>query len=302
MLMRIFAISDLHLSEAKSKPMDIFGQHWIEHWTKIRKNWINTVEQDDVVLIPGDISWAMTLDDALADLNSIGQLPGKKIIIRGNHDYWWSSISRVRQALPLDMFALQNDSIHIQGITFCGTRGWVTPSETNSVEVDSCEVAPGMMIPGRAAPVEIISDVVAPGESTSEEVASGEIIPSGAAPVEEITPDGVVLGKREKLLKAKKQHDIKIFNREIHRLRLSLDSAKEAEEIIVLLHYPPFDEKGKQNDIAQLLKEYPVSHAVFGHLHNISPKDVVEGNIEGINYHLVSCDYLNFELKLIMKV
>lgn len=247
--MRIFAISDLHLSEAKSKPMDIFGEHWIDHWTKIRKNWINTVEQEDVVLIPGDISWAMTLDDALADLNSIGQLPGKKIIIRGNHDYWWSSISRVRQALPPDMFALQNDSIHIQENTFCGTRGWVTPTETNPVKADSCDVAPG----------EVTSDVAAPD-------------------------------------------DIKIFNREVHRLRLSLDSAKEAEEIIVLLHYPPFDEKGKQNDIAQLLKEYPVSHVVFGHLHNISPKDVVEGNIEGIDYHLVSCDYLNFELKLIAQV
>ena len=97
------------------------------------------------------------------------------------------------------------------------------------------------------------------------------------------------------------EHDIKIFNREIQRLKLSLASADNADEIIVLLHYPPFDEKGAANQLAQLLKEYPVSHVVFGHLHGASLNCVTEGYIDGINYHLVSCDYLDFDPKLIIE-
>lgn len=130
--MRVFAISDLHLSGAVQKPMDIFGKRWNDHWSRIRKNWAACgIEQDDVVLIAGDISWAMTLDQAMVDLNEIGELPGIKLILRGNHDYWWNSLSKLRKALPAGMYALQNDAMTIGGYTFCGSRGWVCPGSTN---------------------------------------------------------------------------------------------------------------------------------------------------------------------------
>ena len=109
--MKIYAIGDLHLSGAFPKPMDIFGSHWADHWKRIRQHWFEIVCNDDIVLIPGDISWAMKLDEALVDLRKIGELPGRKVIIRGNHDYWWNSVSRIRSALPPDMFVLDRKSV-----------------------------------------------------------------------------------------------------------------------------------------------------------------------------------------------
>ena len=124
--MSVYAIGDLHLP-AKQKPMDIFGDHWKDHFARIREDWIGRVKADDLVLLPGDLSWAMRLEDALDDLNSIGALPGTKLLLRGNHDYWWSSIGRVRRALPEGMFALQNDSMLIGGRLYAGSRGWMLP-------------------------------------------------------------------------------------------------------------------------------------------------------------------------------
>ena len=98
--MKIFAVSDLHLPGNMDKTMDMFGIRWQGHFEKIKEDWLNKVSDEDVVLIAGDISWAMHLEQALPDLNAIGTLPGKKILIRGNHDFWWSSVSRVREKLP----------------------------------------------------------------------------------------------------------------------------------------------------------------------------------------------------------
>ena len=128
--MKIFAISDLHLPAGDNKPMDIFGSHWERHFERISEDWRNRVTEDDIVLLPGDLSWAMRLDQAKTDLESVGKLPGRKILIRGNHDYWWSSVSRVREALPKGMYAIQNDALMLDGIAFCGTRGWIFPSES----------------------------------------------------------------------------------------------------------------------------------------------------------------------------
>lgn len=131
--MKIFAISDLHLSFACDKPMDIFGGNWENYQEKIQENWKALVSDDDLVLIAGDISWAMKLEEAVLDLEWIDALPGKKIIIKGNHEYWWKSISAVREILPPTIMAIQNDSIKIEKYIFCGTRGWVVPEKNKQL-------------------------------------------------------------------------------------------------------------------------------------------------------------------------
>ena len=125
--MKIFAISDLHLSISTNKPMDIFGGNWVNYMDKIGIDWQNKVTHEDLVLIGGDISWAMNIDDAKIDLEYLADLPGKKILIKGNHDYWWSGIGKVRDILPNNFFALQNDSIRFDGVVICGSRCWSVP-------------------------------------------------------------------------------------------------------------------------------------------------------------------------------
>ena len=128
-LMKIFAISDLHLSINNPKPMDIFGQVWENYVEKIFDDWKARVSDEDIVLLAGDFSWAMKLEDTKEDFKLISSLPGKKIIIRGNHDYWWKSISGVRSFLPENIFAIQNDALKFKNIIICGTRGWTVPEE-----------------------------------------------------------------------------------------------------------------------------------------------------------------------------
>lgn len=130
----IFAIGDLHLPGGDDKSMDVFGAHWEGHFEAIASDWQQRVAADDIVLIPGDISWAMKFEEAQPDLLAIAALPGRKILIRGNHDYWWGSISRLRAWLPPDMQAIQNDAVMLDGIVFAGTRGWTIPDENATVE------------------------------------------------------------------------------------------------------------------------------------------------------------------------
>lgn len=127
--MKIYAISDLHLSTSCDKPMDIFGGNWEGYTDKIIKNWSDKVSSEDLVLIAGDISWAMKLEDAVSDLEWIDKLHGKKVIIKGNHEYWWKSISAVREILPKSIMAIQNDAVKFDGFIVCGTRGWNVPEE-----------------------------------------------------------------------------------------------------------------------------------------------------------------------------
>ncbi|GLG01036.1 ser/threonine protein phosphatase [Alicyclobacillus hesperidum subsp. aegles] len=135
--MAIYAIGDLHLGSSVNKPMDIFGALWKDHVARIRFAWEERVTDSDIVCIPGDISWAMTLDEARSDLHWIRQLPGTKILIRGNHDYWWSGIQKVRQCMDAQTFALQNDCIRIGEVCFAGTRGWLLPSHPSFTEDDA---------------------------------------------------------------------------------------------------------------------------------------------------------------------
>ena len=135
--MNIYAISDLHLSTNSDKPMNIFGGNWEGHFEKIKEDWLFKVKDDDIVLIAGDISWAMKLNDALEDLNCLKGLPGKKIFIRGNHDYWWNGITKLRDSAPDDTFYfLQTDAVKLGNFVIVGSRGWTCPGSADYTEQD----------------------------------------------------------------------------------------------------------------------------------------------------------------------
>lgn len=125
--MRFFGLSDLHLGHAVAKPMDVFGEHWKDHPARIAAAWREAVGEGDVVFCPGDLSWGMTLDEAAPDLAFIAALPGTKVFVKGNHDYWWSSVAQARAKFPDRMLFLQNDAASFGDIAVCGTRGWSLP-------------------------------------------------------------------------------------------------------------------------------------------------------------------------------
>jgi predicted phosphohydrolase len=124
--MRIFAMSDFHLSLSGEKPMDKFGPHWTEHPARIAETCRQLIGDQDLFLIPGDHSWALRLEEAEDDLRFIESLPGIKVLCRGNHDYWWQGISKVRERFPGLTF-LQNDAVNFGDVSICGTRGWTLP-------------------------------------------------------------------------------------------------------------------------------------------------------------------------------
>ena len=115
--MKVFAIGDLHLSgNPPTKPMDIFGPHWDNHWARIKEHWANNVTDDDIVFLVGDMSWALRLDEAACDLQEIASIPGKKYMIRGNHDYWWSSSNKMRNLMGDAITFLQGHGTAEQSI------------------------------------------------------------------------------------------------------------------------------------------------------------------------------------------
>ncbi len=225
--MKIFALSDLHLSFDCDKPMDIFGGKWEGYTDKIKDNWSKLVGEDDIVLVAGDISWAMRIEEAKKDLEWIGALPGKKIMIKGNHEYWWKSISAVRAILPESITAIQNDALKIGDFVFCGTRGWTVPDEFQ--------------------------------KNFTEE-------------------------------------DMKIYRREVQRLKLTLDSAKRlalgGEKIIAMMHYPPFLAGGVETEFTKLFEEFGVNSVIFGHLHGYTNCPRLT-EINGVKYYFTSCDHTN---------
>ncbi|QEK12764.1 serine/threonine protein phosphatase [Crassaminicella thermophila] len=224
--MSLFVIGDLHLSFSVDKPMDIFGEQWVNHQEKIKKNWIEVIKENDMILIPGDISWAMNMKDATIDLEWINNLPGKKILLRGNHDYWWASVSKMNKLFENIRF-LQNNYFTYKNFAICGTRGWLCPNDHKFTE-----------------------------------------------------------------------HDEKIYERELHRLKLSLDEAIKngCKDIIVMTHYPPTNDFMEDSGFTQIYETYGVKKVVYGHLHGIdSFKIGLKGEYKGVYYYLTSCDYLDFK-------
>ena len=227
--MNIYALSDLHLSFMVEKPMDIFGGAWENYTDKIKENWQSIVQEDDVVLIAGDISWAMKLEETKADFDFISGLNGKKIIIKGNHEYWWKSISGVREILPKDIIALQNDSYRIDNFLFAGTRGWIVPESNNDPNFT--------------------------------------------------------------------KEDEKIYNREMLRLELALESMqkkrKDGDIVVCMIHFPPFNSKREDSLFTNLFEKYKVDIVVYGHLHKSAGRQTKEFVKNGIKYYLTSADLVD---------
>ncbi|MCQ2560044.1 MAG: metallophosphoesterase, partial [Clostridia bacterium] len=146
--MKIWAISDLHLSFKQSpwsgedwetmqyKPMSALDEKWQNHARQIYDNWQKIVNKEDMVLMPGDISWAMRLPEAKYDFEFLGSLPGTIVAIAGNHDYWWQSLKKSREAAPANLQLLQNDFVRIGDLAVCGSRGWLCPNGVFFTEAD----------------------------------------------------------------------------------------------------------------------------------------------------------------------
>ena len=231
--MSIFVIADLHLSFKNPKPMNIFGDNWENHELKIQEDWKNKVKQNDLVILPGDFSWAMNLEDAYLDFKFLNELPGKKLMLKGNHDYWWTTLNKMRKFLEDNNFNnidfIHNNSYCYENYIIAGTRGWtLTNSDTSK----------------------------------------------------------------------------KILKRELIRLELSLQEGianyGKDKEILVFMHYPPISSKFLESEaemqFIELMNKYNVKTCMYGHLHSRSHKDAVEGKIKGIDFKLVSADYLDFKL------
>lgn len=234
--MAIYVIADLHLSFSQNKPMDIFGNNWENHAEKIRNNWIKKVKQDDYVILPGDFSWATYIEDTKLDFSYLNSLPGRKILLKGNHDYWWTTLASMRKFVKENEFEnidfLYNNSYLVEDKIIVGTRGW-------------------------------------------------NILDS--------------------------EDDKKMIKRETARLKLSIKDGIQKygseREIIAFLHYPPITQnnlnKLENREFINMLKKYNIKRCYYGHLHGQSHKDAVTGIIDGIEYKLISADYLNFDLQLI---
>jgi len=222
--MALFAIGDLHLCLGADKPMDIFGGAWVGYMDKLNKE-LSQISHEDTTVLLGDLSWALGLEAAKEDFAWINRIPGRKIILKGNHDYWWSTAAKFYKFCEENgfenMFLLNNNAYDYEDIAICGTRGWFF-----------------------------------------EEEKSG-------------------------------QHDEKVFRRELLRLEASLKAAGEKQKL-VFLHYPPRYKGYECPEILQLLQQYNVRQCFYGHLHGASHNLALEGLWDGVEFSLVSADYLQF--------
>lgn len=229
--MSLFAIGDTHLSFGTNKPMNIF-RGWDNYVERLERNWQKLVTHDDTVVILGDVSWAMSLEEALRDFTFLNNLPGQKIILKGNHDYWWNTRAKMEKFFTennLDTISiLHNNSFRVGGISVCGTRGWFFDAEDDN--------------------------------------------------------------------------DKKVVLREAERLKRSIEAGRKlSDEPIVFLHYPPINNLCKCEVIYNVLLEEKITRCYYAHLHSASAYNSFNGFSEGIKFELLSCDYLKFCPKLIVK-
>lgn len=142
--MSIYVIADLHLSLRRPKPMDIFGENWAGHEEKIKENWIKNVNENDLVILPGDFSWETYLEDTKLDFEYLNNLPGKKLMLKGNHDYWWTTLTNMRKFLKENKYEnidfIYNNSYEFEDKILCGTRGWSIADEENDQKLINREL------------------------------------------------------------------------------------------------------------------------------------------------------------------
>lgn len=229
--MSVFAIADLHLSLAPDvdKPMDVFGPRWYDYVARLEKNWRETVGDDDTVIIAGDISWALKLENARYDLDFVASLPGHKLIFKGNHDLWWSSITKLNNMYDSITF-VQNDFYRAEDFVVCGTRGWLTPENEEYCEADE-----------------------------------------------------------------------KVYKRELLRMESSLALGKKhmlsedaSAEMIAIMHFPPVSKVASFSGFQQLFEDYGIKQVFYGHVHGEDGfKTTIRGNYHGVEYNLISLDFLN---------
>lgn len=223
--MALYAIGDLHLSLGAEKPMDVFGGKWIGYMDKFREG-MSVIGPEDTTVLLGDLSWALDLQGAKKDFAWINEIPGRKIILKGNHDYWWSTAAKFYKFCQENGFAdqwiLNNNHYEYDGWAICGTRGWFFEEDRGGT------------------------------------------------------------------------HDEKVFRRELIRLETSLKSAGNQNKM-VFLHYPPRYKGYECREIIELLERYEVRRCFYGHLHSESHKLAVEGLWGGVEYRLVSADYIGFK-------
>lgn len=143
--MSIYAIGDLHLSFSVDKPMNIFGDNWNNYEEKLKENWLEKIKDDDIVIIPGDFSWAMNLKDTAKDFKYLNDLPGKKILLKGNHDYWWTTVTNIKKFLKDNNFSnidfLYNNAFCYDETLIVGTRGWSYNDTENSEKMHNRELS-----------------------------------------------------------------------------------------------------------------------------------------------------------------
>lgn len=135
--MAIYAIADLHLSgNPPTKPMNLFSPSWQNHWSKISSDWQSRVNADDWIILAGDISWGMKWAETEPDLQAVAELPGRKVVIRGNHDYWWSTVGKMSRLADPSLLFLQNSFVAAGETAICGSRGWMTPADPFFTDAD----------------------------------------------------------------------------------------------------------------------------------------------------------------------
>jgi len=236
---KIFAIADLHLAlGTPEKAMDPFGPVWKNHPKPLEVWWKANIGPDDLILIPGDISWAKKLDEAFTDLAWLDSMPGQKVLLQGNHDYWWSSLKKLKELPFKTLHFIQNNTLRFGDIVIGGSRLWDT------------------------------HEYSFPGEKV--EVA------------------GVKM--HEKKFDPEEQE--RIFVRELGRLRESLKQMGEGRKI-VLTHYPPIGKDLKPSRASEIIAESGASLCLFGHLHHVPLGSLPFGKAQGVEYRLISFDYLN---------
>ena len=219
--MALYAIGDTHLSLSSGKPMDVFGGGWTGYVDKLKEGF-SQIRPEDTVVLCGDLSWAMGLEEAREDFAFLNALPGKKLLMKGNHDYWWNTAAKMErffQENGFTTFHLLHNNCHFYGdIALCGTRGWFYEEDREG-------------------------------------------------------------------------HGTKIFNRELIRLEASLKAGGEKEKFC-FLHYPPLYQGYRCQEIIDLMERYGVTRCYYGHLHGGSHRLAASGKHGGIEYHLVSADYM----------